>query len=92
MLDSDSFFSHETRKDFHLTVIRLVLCSFLAVLGVLFSVWVALARLLGLRLIIIGRIIVGVGEGLQFPRLTFSVISLRIDIMGSWKTFVLIYS
>ena len=50
--------------------------------------WVVLTRLLGLGLIIIRRVIVGLGQGLQFPRWTFSDIFLRKDIMGSWKTFV----
>ena len=33
--------------------------------------WVALTRLLGLGLIIIWRVIVSLGQGLQFPRWTF---------------------
>ena len=92
MSESDSFYSHATSKEyksnFRLTVIPRVLCICLSVLCVVFSMWVVLTRLLGLGLIIIRRVIVGLGQGLQFPRWTFSDIFLRKDIMGSWKTFV----
>ena len=76
------------RLTFRLTVIRRVLCICLTVLCVVFSMWVALTRLLGSGLIIIRRVIVGLGVGLQFPRWTFSDIFLKKNIMGSWKTFV----
>ena len=76
------------RLTFRLTVIRRVLCICLTVLCVVFSMWVVLTCLLGLGLIIIRRVTVGLGQGLQFPRWTFSDICLRKDIMGSWKTFV----
>ena len=55
------------RLTFRLAVIRRVLCICLTVLCVVFSKWVALTRLLGLGLIIIRRVIVGLGLGLQFP-------------------------
>ena len=76
------------RLTFRLTVIRRVLCICLTVLCVVFSMLVALSRLLGSGLIIIRRVIVGLGVGLQFPRWTFSDIFLKKNIMGSWKTFV----
>ena len=59
------------RLTFRLTVIRQVLCICLTVLYVMFSMWVALTRLLGLGLIIIRRVIDGLGQGLQVYRWTF---------------------
>ena len=56
------------RLTFRLAVILRVLCICLTVLCVVFSMWVALARLLRLSLIAIRRVIAGLGHGLQFPR------------------------
>ena len=92
MSESDSFYSHATSKEYKINfsfncdssgVVYLFDC---VVCGVQYVG--STNTPFGLGLIIIRRVFVSLGQGLQFPRWTFSDIFLRKDIMGSWKTFV----